>query len=289
MHANVKDQRYANSSGHVATYIFSILIVFVVLFGWRNHEDSYLSPTDGLGYLLGIVGGVMMLLLLLYPMRKNLKFMRNWGAVKYWFKLHMLFGVVAPVLVLFHTNFELGSTNSNLALFSMLLVAGSGLVGRYFYAKLHFGLYGRKASLKELRQNLKLSKGYLGTLTLSPKIVRLLKAYEGVMLKNRHFILHLLLLPWLFLKSQFTTRRINRLLKSDLKKQARANSWEAGMLADFTQQSRAQLQEYFYCLRKTSQLELFSRLFSWWHVLHMPLFVILVVTGIVHVVVTHMY
>ena len=33
----------------------------------------------------------------------------------------------------------------------MLIVAGSGLIGRYLYARIHHGLYGQKATLNELR------------------------------------------------------------------------------------------------------------------------------------------
>ena len=34
----------------------------------------------------------------------------------------------------------------------MLVVSGSGLFGRYFYARIHHGLHGRKADLAELKQ-----------------------------------------------------------------------------------------------------------------------------------------
>jgi hypothetical protein len=42
-------------------------------------------------------------------------------------------------------------------------------------------------------------------------------------------------------------------------------------------------------LRKFAQFLLFERLFSIWHVVHYPLFVVLVVAVIVHIVAVHMY
>ena len=139
------------------------LSIFVLIFvGWKNKEYSNLTPESGAGYWLGIIGGTLMLVLLLYPLRKKVRFLNIFGKIKYWFKLHMLFGVLGPVAILFHANFSLGSTNSNVAFFSMVIVASSGLVGRYFYAKIHHGLYGRKANLKELRESLKESKSKLG-------------------------------------------------------------------------------------------------------------------------------
>ena len=57
-------------------------------------------------------------------------------------------------MVLFHSNFQLGSTNSSIALVSMLLVAGSGLIGRYIYTNIHHGLYGKRITLNELKHEL---------------------------------------------------------------------------------------------------------------------------------------
>ena len=59
--------------------------------------------------------------------------------------------MVGPILVLFHANFSLGATNSNVALISMLLVAGSGVVGRYIYTRLHARLEGHEDTLEQLK------------------------------------------------------------------------------------------------------------------------------------------
>ncbi len=275
---------------HIWTWLYTALIVAFLIIGWRGRDNSYLSAADGVGYALGIIGGSLMLLLLLYPLRKQLKFMQHWGKVQHWFQVHMIFGVLGPVLIVFHSNFDLGSTNSSLALITMLIVAGSGLVGRFFYAKIHFGLYGHRATLKELRQDLQLTKGNLGAhISLSPRIVKCLKKYEKFMLKNRFFLSHFIFLPLISLKSQVATQRIRWAVMHDLKKQADTNHWGLEMLTDFKHQAKEYLGDYFFCLRKTSQLSLYVRLFQWWHILHLPLFMMLVVTGIIHVIAVHMY
>ena len=64
---------------------------------------GYYTPGDDVGYYLGLVGGVIMLLLLTYPLRKYLHSFRNWGVVRHWFSFHMIMGVVGPVLVLAHS------------------------------------------------------------------------------------------------------------------------------------------------------------------------------------------
>ena len=111
---------------------------------------SYLSPKNGLGYGLGIVGGVMLVLQSMYAVRKRMPSLSFLGSVPTWFQWHILLGVIAPVVILLHCGFSLGATNSNIALFSMLLVAGSGIFGRHFYSKIHRGLNGRRSTLSDL-------------------------------------------------------------------------------------------------------------------------------------------
>ena len=71
----------------------------------------------------------LMLFLLLYPAGKKWKFMQRIGLTRHWFRIHIVLGLVGPLLVLYHCNFKLGSTNSTVALTSMLVVAVSGIIG----------------------------------------------------------------------------------------------------------------------------------------------------------------
>lgn len=270
--------------------VFALATISLLGYGYSIRDNSTLSAADGTGYLLGILGGSFMLLLLLYPLRKKLRFMHHWGPVKHWFRLHMLLGVLGPVFILFHSNFSLGSTNSNLAMIAMLLVAGSGLVGRYIYQKIHFGLYGHRATLEELRNNLQISKGNLGSYIILPvKVEHMLKNLEKRMLKQHLFIVNVILLPMMFVYARWGHFRIISGLKKSLKKHANKNNWDKDMLQELTHDTLILFNEYFYCLKKTSQLGIYARLFSIWHILHLPLFIILIITGIIHVIAVHMY
>ena len=283
-------ERRAVRAGRIWNVLFTLFMGSLLVAGWLGRDNSYLSAAEGTGYALGIIGASAMLLLMGYPLRKSLRSMQNWGPIKYWFQIHMVLGVVGPVLVLYHANFGLGSTNSNLAMFSMLIVACSGLIGRHFYKKIHFGLYGHKTTLKDLRSDFQLTKGNLGAhISLSPVILKLIKQYEKKMLKKRIFFLHIISLPVLFFQTKFLSIYIKRALIHDLRKQAKSNNWGKEMLHDFISQAKVYLGDYFLCLRKISQLSLYHRLFSVWHILHMPLFIILLITGIVHVIAVHMY
>jgi hypothetical protein len=112
--------------------VLSIAAAVILLLGTQLPVTTYLSPKSGFGYAIGIVGGVMILLQLLYAVRKRLPVLRGFGTVAGWFQAHMMLGIAGPLCILIHCGFSLGATNSNIALFSMLTVAGSGIFGRYF-------------------------------------------------------------------------------------------------------------------------------------------------------------
>ena len=108
------------------------------------------TPKDGAGYWIGIAGGTILLLQLAYPLRKRARFMRRMGSAPLWFRAHMIMGIIGPLLILYHSNYSLGAPNSNVALTAMLGVAASGIIGRYFYGKVHNGLYGAHSNLQDL-------------------------------------------------------------------------------------------------------------------------------------------
>src|SRR5271168_1424255 len=131
--------------------VWSVVVLVVIVWGMHARLERYITPQRGLGYWLGIVGGSMMLLLLVYSARKRYSWLRWMGGIPAWFEFHMVLGVVGPVLILFHANFHTGATNSNVALFSMLLVAGSGVVGRYIYTRLHARFESHEDTLEQLK------------------------------------------------------------------------------------------------------------------------------------------
>ena len=270
--------------------LFFLFISAVLVFGWLTREQSFLSPEDGIGYYLGIIGGSMMLLLALYSFRKKYRFMRNWGPIRYWFSSHMMMGVLGPVLILFHANFSMGSTNSTLAMWSMLIVASSGLVGRYFYKKIHYGLYGRHASLNDLKEEVKLNKGRIGkNIKLRSKSVERLARYERLSLKDNSIMMSILRLPYVTLLSHFVFWIVSWELKLILKRYKDKSGIDKSTYKKARKMARQQLKVYVSSVSQLSGFTAYVKLFSIWHHLHLPLFIILILTGIVHVVVVHVY
>jgi hypothetical protein len=90
-----------------------------------------LCSGEGIGYYLGLIGGILMIMLYLYPLKKHFKFSRNWGHSKYWFWVHVFLGLTGPLLILAHTMLDFRSINASVAFTVMLLVAISGVIGRF--------------------------------------------------------------------------------------------------------------------------------------------------------------
>ncbi len=68
------------------------------------HENY--KPSGVTGHGLGIVGSLLMVILLLYSVRKRFRFAQNWGNIRYWLNYHIWMGVTGPVMVIFHTSFK---------------------------------------------------------------------------------------------------------------------------------------------------------------------------------------
>lgn len=266
-------------------HLFSLSLIALLYFGWMQRGDNYLSAETGTGYLLGIVGGSLMLVLLLYPLSKRVALLTRLIPVRYWFGIHMLFGIIGPVMILFHSNFQLGSTNSSVALICMLLVAGSGIIGRYIYTNIHHGLYGTRVTLKELKQ--KTENDHAELLRLFAKDKRLNNQLEKMEEKALRpytsltkSVLHAI---YLAVSARRFNSKVRRLLKNSYRE-----THENKSLPDNKELVHL-IEHYTLALRKTAAFKVYERLFSLWHVLHLPLFFLMIITAVIHIFAVHLY
>lgn len=267
------------------------LIAGIVYTAWAVRAERYLTPENGLGYALGIAGGALMLMLLLYPLRKKVRFMRAVGSVRYWFRVHMAFGVLGPVLILFHANFGLGSLNSNVALLSMVLVAASGMVGRYFYTRIHHGLFGRRASLKSLQEEAEDNRSALGEVfACAPDLKDRLLAFEArVSAPSRGILDSVGRLAAMGLRTWWSRACLRVVLHRALADMAGRKGWSASERRRRQRVLRHHVSAHLSALRRVAEFTFYERLFRLWHVLHLPLFFMLLISGVVHVLAVHLY
>ena len=259
--------------------------------GWLIRDRNLISAESGTGYWLGIVGGSMMLLLLLYPLRKRFRALRVLGSTSAWFKTHMVFGVIGPVLVLYHSNFQLGSFNSQVALFCMLAVALSGVIGRYIYTHIHRGLYGRKTNLHELRQDLvrSLEQSH-GLASLMPEFsARLTKVASEVQGDAITGTLGTRASLWWIVRQYFVWWSLHRTAMRELRLSALTSDAIMRDLPRLKKTTARYIRRFVALSVRVAHFTLYERMFSFWHVLHFPLFLMMVISALVHVLAVHMY
>jgi hypothetical protein len=275
----------------LSSLLFAVIIAAVLVFGWLIRNEGYLSAEEGAGYWLGIVGGLLMLLLLVYPLRKRLRSLRWLGPVPAWFRLHMVFGVIGPVLVLYHANFRLSSLNGSVALLAMLAVAASGLIGRYLYSHIHQGLYGRRIELRELLQDAgQFRNAFAADIVDSAAVTACVHELEAAALHPRRGLLgSLWLMAVMWSDAGRCRARLRRTARSQLRARAREAGWSRQDLRNQLRRAEGHLDVYFIALKRAAKYQFFERLLSLWHILHLPLFLFLIIAALVHVLAVHLF
>ena len=263
------------------------IVAVLLCAAWFVRDITPYKSGRGVGYGLGLVGGTLMLIMMLYPVRKHVHLFQGWGPLKYWFRFHMVAGILGPVLVVLHSAFHVGSVNAGVALASMLLVMASGLVGRFLYRKVHHGLYGTHATLKELQQSLTRQLESLQSLLHQiPDVKMEMDRFSALVSRKPKGwgsrTTHFMSLGW---NRIVVGRRIRRIIAE-----------RSGSLCVRSQSHDSDLStllltvdEALKAAQRAAQFSTYERLFSLWHVVHIPFLCMLVITAVVHVVAVHAY
>lgn len=268
-----------------------ILSLLVLALAWLVAVGNLYTAGSDLGYNLGLAGGLMMLSLLLYPLRKRMKMFERLGRMDSWFRVHMLFGIGGPLLILFHCTFKIGSMNSRIALYSMLLVALSGIIGRFVYRHVHKGLYGKELTLAGVQDQMRISQQQIGSVfALSRDIQTALQTFKSYATDDMPSVLQRL---WRFMtlrhRGKVLRRKVRHTVKKVLAAEARRNEWSKGQLRLNYVVAIKEVDNYIEHIVQYVQLRVWLRLFSLWHIAHVPFIYLLVFSGIAHVIAVHLY
>jgi hypothetical protein len=267
------------------------LFIGLMLGAWQLSRMRLYTAGSDAGYWIGVAGGVMMLLLFAYPLRKRWPLLARLGKAKHWFVVHMVLGIGGPVLIMAHSTFRIGSVNAGVALFSMLIVAASGVIGRFIYLRIHRGLGGERQTFDGLREILGFTANTVQSqLHFAPEAEARLRALE------RHagspgdgwaeHLRRLTVLPWALRAERARCRRETGTSLACL---ARERDWDAATLQARTRRAGRLVDDYTAAVLRVAQFSAYTRLFSLWHVLHVPFVFVMVLCAIAHVVAVHAY
>lgn len=227
-------------------------------------------PAGDIGHGIGVVATLVMLSNFLYPLRKRLGFLKGTAPIRRWLTFHVFVGLLSPAVIVFHAAFQSNNLIATGTFWSLLVVVGTGLLGRFVY-----GLVPRAQGRVMAREVLEEEVFTIHTRLLeqvehSKDPGRLREALDTLTPRfdRRHSVIGLVVrypVLWLAEQVRLTSQRS---LFSDP--------------AEHAQYAHASQ----LLFRLKTQLELYEalrRFLGWWRVLHVSLALLLVVIMGAHI------
>lgn len=275
-------------------YLFSLVSITIIVFiylgilgsnyyttelGERffHAQNDLLKPSGIIGHGIGIAGSLFMIIGVFgYMARKRFRSLSRLGVLKHWLEFHIFLCSLGPILVLYHTAFKFGGLVA-ISFWSMVAVVISGIIGRFIYLQIPRSIEGRALSLNDLTLkkanfNLKLQAefqlddeflDFLNVNTLSDE-----ELYAGTFLSR-------------MVKRLKIEREQLKGIKSELKKRniSRRNF----------KRIEAYVKAEIILGRRIAWLSTMQNYLRYWHVLHLPFALIMLVIMIIHVIVAVLF
>jgi len=119
-----------------------------------HEKHLFLRPGMGLGLWLGITSTVMIVVNLVYLLRRSPRFKLQWGSLKLWMTSHVATGILALLCAMLHAAMAPRNTVGGHAFWALGVLLVTGAIGRYFYAWIPRAANGRELELKEVKGQL---------------------------------------------------------------------------------------------------------------------------------------
>jgi len=251
--------------------IILVAILYLIYTGYTYYQTpleerfyhprhNWFKPSGIYGQGLGIVGTFMIAFgVSIYIARKRYGFLSKYIRLKYLLEFHIFLCTLGPILILFHTAFKFGGIVS-IAFWSMVAVVLSGVIGRFIYIQIPRTIEGRELSLNEVK-NMKTDL----TVVLSDKF-----KLENNMVQ--------MIVDYTKEDNGSKKNKTIGKLKTALKDNNLPNKERISILK--------MVKNELSLSRKIARLAMMQKLFKYWHVVHMPFALIMLVIVIVHIMVT---
>ncbi len=257
----------------------AVLVGWTVWNGWdyfttgmadRPHHPDFreFRAAGRVGHGVGILGSFMIVLLLLYSLRKRMRVLQRAGQLPIWLRYHIFLGIAGPILITLHTAFKVGGLVS-VSYWSMVAVALSGFFGRYLYQQIPRNVLGETLDVAEIEAR---NEALLVELSMNhnmdDRAATVLEDLALRKLEHRAAPMALLMLPFL-----------NGMLVRQLQR------WSLRHVDGDRAVAVRLAKEWVLQTRRLRLFHLIRDLFHYWHVFHKPFAFIMIFVMIVHVAV----
>jgi hypothetical protein len=242
----------------------------------RPHHSDYrlLRPAGKLGLIYGIAGASMMVIMLIYTVRKRTRVLGQRPRLRSYLNFHIYLGIMGPLLVTLHTSFKVNGLVA-ISYWSMIAVALSGFFGRFLYQQIPRNINDQELSLKQIEDSIQRTsvelkeRGKIYEDANNALNSLLNKVYSRGRKGAISAILYLMILNVFspYLRSKFR-RKVRRIIPI----------------------KTVQYNELFKIARRQSilrmQLSILSdvqKMFHYWHVIHKPFAIIMYIIMVIHI------
>ena len=237
-------------------------------------DNNLLKPSGIIGHGLGIIGSLLIVFgVASYMARKRYRFLSRLGILKHWLEFHIFLCTLGPILVLFHTAYKFGGLVA-ISFWSMVAVFLSGILGRFIYLQIPHTIEGQELSLNDIRATKTDIAGILKSShnlddesynIITSSIKRKVELYQSNALIR-------------YLKKYFDDRKTIHLVKAVLRKHK--------MPGKEMRQIIHLVNDDIKLNRKIERLASMQNLFKYWHVVHSPFALVMLIIMVIHVGVT---
>ncbi len=234
-------------------------------------DHQALKPSGSVGHALGIFGSLSMILGVgLYMARKRYRFLSRSGLLKHWLEFHIFLCTLGPVLVLFHTAYKFGGLVA-VSFWSMIAVFLSGIIGRFIYLRIPRSIEGRELSLSEIRE---MKSDIVSVARTSYNLDEETSLLLAASVKRKVEIYHTN--PLIRFYAGFRNDHNIKISVKNLLKNKNLPSAESKKIMHLVVNDMK-------LNRRIEQLETMQNLFRYWHVVHLPFAIVMLIIMIIHV------
>tara|TARA_R110000737_G_scaffold104095_1_gene137273 strand:+ start:41905 stop:42747 length:843 start_codon:yes stop_codon:yes gene_type:complete len=227
------------------------------------HPDhNWLKPSGVFGHGLGFIGTFLILFgVVLYIVAKKYMIFERFVRLKYILEFHIFLCTLGPILVLFHTSMKFGGIVS-IGFWSMAMVFFSGIIGRYIYIQIPRNISGRELSLQEIQQDQQLAISKITTdEELKIRVNDLISQYDNPF-------------GW-----GFKSFLYHRKQKTSMFGQIQQLSFTLQQKSLIRQMVKKEISMKL----RIQRLDLMRKLFKYWHIIHRPFSIIMLVIVLIHI------
>jgi hypothetical protein len=221
----------------------------------------------------------MMVVMMLYTLRKRLAFMSIFGSMRRWLSLHMFLGIMGPLLVTLHTTFKLHGLIAT-SFWCMIVTMVFGILGRYIYVQIPRSITGTELGEQDIEGMVASIEARLANYRSNANLSRFLNTVDcpASQASSMSLPVALVFMGWTDFKNRLRILRVGRILKSRFNLAYRVRR-------DIT----AQLRKKAALIRKRSFLTTSHRMLHYWHVFHIPLAIVMFLIMFLHIIVYYIF